>query len=100
MVEEKDNIKKDVTFEKALDDLLESIKNMLLIKRNDYGLTFQESCDKYGLMSPIVRLNDKLDRISNLYMNKKIIKNESIDDSFKDIIGYSILSLLWRKGVR
>ena len=91
-------------FEDNLKDLVEKIRNLLLIKRKDYGSSFQASCDKFGLMAPVVRLSDKIERLSHLIINGRNPKNESIEDTFMDICGYGILSLLWlrdkREGVR
>lgn len=80
-----------ITFEARIKEILEDIRTLLIRKRNDYGDSFEVIWGKVGMISVIVRLMDKIERLRNL--NGKTTKNESIEDTFRDIIGYSVLSL-------
>jgi len=45
------------------------------------------------MISAVIRINDKTNRLKNLVQNNKKPMNETIEDTFKDIIGYCLLSL-------
>lgn len=66
-------------------------------KNADYGNVFGQSCDKYGLLSPIIRLNDKLARLENLANSETLanVKDESIEDTLIDIANYAVMTILW-----
>jgi hypothetical protein len=64
----------------------------LLIKKNrDYGNSVQEQFEEYGLTSILIRLDDKLRRLKNLLTNPQQVKDESVQDTMKDLAGYAIL---------
>ncbi|MER2153578.1 MAG: nucleotide modification associated domain-containing protein [Solibacillus sp.] len=64
----------------------------LLAKKNaDYGNSFEEQFNEYGLTSVLIRLDDKLRRLKNLNKNEAQV-NESITDTLQDIAGYAILA--------
>lgn len=75
---------------KTFDDII-----LLILKKNrDYGNSFSLTFEEFGLLSLIIRLSDKIERLKNLNNNELEIKDESVEDSLKDIIGYSILGLI------
>ena len=64
----------------------------LLAKKNaDYGNSFEEQFNEYGLTCVLIRLDDKLRRLKNLNKNEAQV-NESIADTLQDIAGYAILA--------
>lgn len=78
----------------------ESLANLLIKKNHDYGNSVQEQFDEYGLISILIRLDDKLKRLKNLVKNTQKIQNESLLDTMKDIAGYGVLgSILLNKKV-
>jgi hypothetical protein len=87
------------TFKEEIDSILKEISNMLVKKRHDYGKSFDESWKLFGIQSAVIRLYDKFMRLINLTSVKERSTQytkpiyESIEDTFKDIIGYCILSL-------
>lgn len=68
-------------------------------KHADYGGNFEELYAKFGILSSIIRFNDKLSRIENLTIRKKTqkVKNESVDDTLIDLANYSIMTLIERR---
>ena len=65
-------------------------------KQLDYG---PKNISAFGSFGCIVRMGDKLGRLSNLFMNRKRkVVNESITDSLRDISNYSVIALLWEDG--
>lgn len=92
------------TFDEAVKILAEEIAALVIKKQHDYGkgniekyedfmkkLLGEKYMDGAGVLA---RLNDKIERLKNLYGNNKKPENESIEDTYKDIIGYSVVALL------
>lgn len=67
-------------------------------KNHDYGDSFYETYSKFGLTSTCIRLHDKVKRLENLCKNGETgqVKDESVDDTLRDIINYSIMTLIAR----
>lgn len=74
-------------------DTCDEIKHLLIRKNHDYGNSFSKQFEKYGLLSGIIRLDDKMSRLDTLIQNKALV-NESIEDTVADIAGYAILLLI------
>lgn len=77
-----------------LDEIFSEMKKLLIDKNDDYGGSFTSLFKKFGLLSLIIRLSDKVKRLEKLSDDELKIKNESIEDTLKDIIGYGILGLI------
>ena len=56
-------------------------------KNTDYGNAFEESLEKHGLIAAVVRMEDKMLRLSNLSkkQSEQLVKDESIIDTLKDL---------------
>lgn len=94
--------------EKKYPKMTSEFKNLLLEqyitfikKQHDYGPsniamnTLLETKDDLliSLAGLVTRMNDKMSRLINLILkSKKELENESIEDSFKDISVYGIIS--------
>lgn len=83
----------DKSFRSKAEEVFQEILAVLDDKRHDYGDSFEQIWDLLGSRSVLPRLFDKMCRLKSL-LGKKEAKNESIEDTFKDIIGYCILSIL------
>jgi len=86
-------VKRDILSERIISDTCDEIKNLLIRKNHDYGNSFSKQFEKYGLLSGIIRLDDKMSRLDSLIQNKALV-NESIEDTVADIAGYAILLLI------
>ena len=64
-------------------------------KNHYYGNSFEQSCDKFGIIASVVRLGDKMNRIESLAVKKAEDKDESIKDTLLDLATYSIMTLMW-----
>jgi hypothetical protein len=80
--------------------------NLFSKKMMDYGLgnialggNLNSSDDKnYALQGIQIRLNDKVNRLKNLFKNgENFVKDESVEDTFMDIANYGIIGLLLLK---
>jgi len=53
---------------------------------------------KLAIMGTTIRLNDKSNRLINMVLkNKENVVEETIDDTFQDMINYSIISLIVKR---
>jgi len=74
-------------------ELMEDTIEILRKKRHDYGLSFDDSVKKHGGVAYEIALDWKLNRVHSFLM-KGELKNESLEDALRDIIGYTLL--YWR----
>lgn len=65
-------------------------------KRNDYGPSTRETWEKYGPISMLVRMDDKMNRFKNLAMGdtKQLVKDESVKDTLLDLANYALITIL------
>ena len=84
-------------FEKILRVVTEIVE-LLEKKNNDYGNSATQTYDEYGDIAFFIRISDKINRLKSLTINNKTqeVKDESIEDTVKDIIGYCLLYLEWK----
>ena len=67
-------------------------------KNKDYGDSFSSSLDEFGLVAGIVRINDKINRIKQIYkINEIEVTEEKLEDTLLDLANYSLMTLLWLK---
>lgn len=64
-------------------------------KNHDYGNSFDQSLDKFGLIASVVRLGDKMNRIESLVNKEAQVKDESIRDTIMDMANYCIMTAMW-----
>ena len=67
----------------------------MLKKQADYGY---ENILSFGELGVLVRANDKIARLKNLLTKKKDPENESVEDSWRDLLNYSLIALMLRRG--
>jgi hypothetical protein len=66
--------------------------SLLDVKQKDYG---PGNISRFGVKGLSVRLYDKVERLANLLMDKEESpKNESLEDTFKDIANYGLIGLM------
>ena len=82
------------TWNAACHDLAKEIADLVISKQMDYGRSNILDFGEFGIL---VRTNDKVARLKNLN-GKDTPKNESLDDTWKDVMGYALLALMLRKG--
>ena len=75
-------------------DYLESMKDLYLKKNHDYGDSVSKTFDEYGLVSFLVRMDDKMNRIKTLNkIQDAAVIGEKIEDTLLDLANYAILAL-------
>lgn len=81
----------------AKDALRIAFENIQLMdgKQLDYGSQNISAFGEYGV---VVRMSDKMERLKNL-IKKDSVNNESIEDTYKDLANYAVISLLIRRNL-
>jgi len=80
-------------FEEACLIVVEEIASLVISKQHDYG---HRNILDFGEIGILVRVNDKVERLKNLKDKQPI--NETVDDNWGDLAGYSIIALMLRRG--
>lgn len=75
------------------EELTQIFKN----KNLDYGNSFEQSLDKHGMIASIVRMEDKLNRLTNLYDEDTSLVDETLEDTIMDLANYAIMTAMWVK---
>ena len=64
-------------------------------KNHDYGNSFEIQCDEFGILVPVIRMMDKMNRIKTLTKSEAKVNSESITDTIEDLANYAIMTLMW-----
>lgn len=71
------------------------------MKNHDYGNSFEETVNNFGIVAAVVRMHDKMNRIISLTTgNEQKVDNESVEDTLMDLATYSIMTLMALKNER
>ena len=62
-------------------------------KNKDYGNSFDKTLAEYGDTAYFLRVEDKLSRLKSLSKKEALVADESVEDTLKDIIGYTLLMI-------
>lgn len=66
-----------------------------LKKNHDYGDSFSQTFKKFGIISALVRISDKYNRLVSLIeKNNNLVKDETIEDTLLDLAGYCLMTVL------
>ena len=80
--------------ENSIVELATEIAELVEKKDKDYNSAFSKTLKEYGNVVYFIRIDDKLNRLKNLMLNNNSGEiNESVEDTLKDIIGYTLLML-------
>lgn len=73
-------------------DLTNVILKIYKDKNADYGDSFSKSYKEFGIIAPVVRMSDKMERIKQLSKGEDIkVKDESLKDTLIDIANYALM---------
>ena len=81
--------------ENSFNDICSKIMELHERKNKDYGNAADASYREFGLVSYVIRLNDKLNRLKSLIKPGATmeVKDESLVDTFMDMAAYSIMAI-------
>ena len=80
--------------EQRIEEVCSDVAALLKKKNHDYGNSFSIQFEKYGVMSAMIRMDDKMRRLENLIKGTHAEVNESIEDTLIDLVGYGALALV------
>ncbi len=64
-------------------------------KNHDYGNSFEKGCNDIGQAYALGRLYDKMNRLVNVSRSESKVKDESVEDTLKDLACYSLMYLAY-----
>lgn len=76
-------------------DITTNMAKTYAAKNHDYGNSFEQSCNKFGIIAAIVRMGDKMNRLESLVVKRAEVKDESIKDTLLDLANYAIMTVMW-----
>jgi hypothetical protein len=85
---------KNVTNAELHKQILDEKHDIFVRKNQDYGNSFAEQFQEYGLLSAVIRLDDKLRRLKQLLKNEAQVKDESIRDTLVDLSNYADMTVM------
>lgn len=77
-------------------EIVEGMLDLYQRKQSDYGDSAGKTFDEWGLVSFLVRMEDKMNRVISLTKKKENPKvlDEKIEDTLLDLANYSIMALI------
>ena len=65
-------------------------------KRHDYGQTTEETYKKFGPVSMLTRMHDKMGRLDTLLTSCAVnhVKDEKVEDTLLDLANYALITIL------
>lgn len=80
-------------------DICRSMNDIYRRKNHDYGDSFHNGFSEYGMLMPVIRLEDKFRRFKMLATGgDKKVENESIRDTLIDLANYAIMTIIEMDG--
>lgn len=74
--------------------ILDEIHTIYKKKNADYGNSFGDQFEEYGILSAVIRLDDKMRRLKQLMKQKAQVKDESIEDTVQDMANYCVMTMM------
>lgn len=83
-----------MTEEKMFKEITDEMLKIYIAKNTDYGSSVSDTYRDFGLVSFLVRMQDKMNRLKSLSKKEALVKDEKIEDTLLDLANYSILALI------
>lgn len=77
------------------EDIVSEMSEIHKKKNADYGNNFHKRYAKYGFLTALLRLTDKMERLENIYEKGEIqVKDESVEDTLIDLANYAVMTVV------
>lgn len=76
------------------DKLQKTSRDIYIAKNKDYGSSVTDTYKKYGLVSFLVRMEDKMNRLRTLSQQEAEVADEKIEDTLMDLANYALLAII------
>jgi hypothetical protein len=63
-------------------------------KNSDYGNSFSDTIQEFGLVPAVARISDKLNRVKKMVKGEQMNIDESLRDNLLDIANYCVLTIM------
>lgn len=83
-----------MTREEMFSKITEDMYYLYVTKNADYGSSVTNTYKDFGLVSFLVRMQDKLNRLKTLDKKDALVKDEKIEDTLLDLANYAVLALI------
>lgn len=81
--------------ERLIAEVCDGVRDLLIRKDHDYGASFSNQFEKRGVLSSLIRMEDKINRLDTLIEGRESrVSDESIEDTVADLAGYALLTLV------
>ena len=80
--------------EELFKEITEEMYKIYKMKNEDYGSSVSDTYKDFGIVSFLVRIQDKINRLKTLTKKESLVKDEKIEDTLLDLANYSILALI------
>ena len=89
------DITADITGPSIFQDITREMYNLYVAKNTDYGSSVNDTYNKYGMVSYLVRMEDKLNRARTLVQKgEQNVSDEKLRDTLVDLANYAILAVM------
>lgn len=77
-------------------DIVDRMALIYEMKNNDYGDSTTDTYNRYGDISFLTRLRDKLNRLDSLLVdnNTQQVQDEKVEDTILDLANYAVIFLM------
>ena len=90
---------KPVDFKHPFQTITDNMFKTYCKKNKDYGNSFDQSLDKWGLSVAAIRLGDKLNRFESYVKNGSFkVRDEGVRDTLADLATYAIMTIMYLDG--
>ena len=76
-------------------EVVQDLRELMIAKQRDYG---PHNILDFGELGCLIRANDKVRRLDNLYRGRRAPENEPLMDSWRDLANYAIIARMVRRG--
>jgi len=77
------------------EDITTNLHKIYVAKNHDYGNSVHDTYEKYGLVSFLVRMEDKISRARTLDQKKEqYVSDEKLEDTLLDLANYAIMAVM------
>lgn len=81
-------------------DAYRNLNQTFVDKNHDYGGSFEESLNEYGIIAGTIRIGDKYNRLRTLTrVDTGGRVSESLVDTLLDMANYAVMTAVWLQGV-
>lgn len=81
---------------KTFNEVVNELFDLHVAKKSDYGNSFNDLLNEFGLITVVIRLQDKMNRLKTIAKNdgEYSVKDETIRDTLMDLANYAIMALM------